>query len=140
MISWIFNFYKLPKDNFRCYILIYYFSFILTTFLWVYNSCTWDIVMTFPYMHTMYPDLVHPLHYSLSSQFCLFKMTLTGFNVPYSYISRKYINHIHPLLLGTGVWTQSFILANGAVPLETYHRFFFLRIFIISTLFSVSVY
>jgi hypothetical protein len=53
------------------------------------------------YMCTVYPSLVHPLHYSLSSPTPLLKMTSTGFNVPYSYMYRKYLNHIHRPLLSS---------------------------------------
>jgi hypothetical protein len=40
-------------------------SFLL--FLLLCNSCTSGFIVTFPYMHTMCPGLVHPLHYSPSS-------------------------------------------------------------------------
>jgi hypothetical protein len=35
---------------------------LFLTFLLVYNSCTGGFVVTFSYMCTMYPSLVHPLH------------------------------------------------------------------------------
>jgi hypothetical protein len=53
-----------PRADMSCgYIALHYFFFFLT-FLLVYNSCTGGFVVTFPYMSTMYPNLVHPLHYS----------------------------------------------------------------------------
>jgi hypothetical protein len=36
-------------------------------FLLVYDSCTVGFLVPFPYMCALYPSLVHPLHYSLSS-------------------------------------------------------------------------
>jgi hypothetical protein len=51
-----------------------------------------DFIVTFPYIHILYPDLVHPLHYSPSYPILifLFKITSIGFHVPYSYLYRKY--------------------------------------------------
>jgi hypothetical protein len=48
--------------------------------------------VTFPNIHILYPSLVHPLHYSPSSRIPLLDMTLTCFNVPYSYMYRKCLN------------------------------------------------
>jgi hypothetical protein len=53
--------------------------------------------VTFPYVCTMYPRLVHPPHYSPSYPILLLKITSAGFSVPYSYMCRKYINNIHLL-------------------------------------------
>jgi hypothetical protein len=64
------------------------------TFLFVYDSFTGGFIVTFPYIHILSPGLVHPLHYSPSSP----TLTLTGFNVPYSYMNKKYLNHIQPPL------------------------------------------
>jgi hypothetical protein len=45
-------------------------------------------------MCTMYPNWVHSLHY-LSSFLSPFKTISLNFNVPYLYIWREHINHIH---------------------------------------------
>jgi hypothetical protein len=71
-------------------------------FLLVYNSCTGDFIETFTYMNTIYPNLVHLLHYS-PWPLPLLKMTLISFNVPYLYMCRKYINHIHPPSLSSSL-------------------------------------
>jgi hypothetical protein len=64
----------------------------------VYDRHTGDLIVTFPYVYILYPSLDHPLHHSLSSLTPFLTMTLTGFDVPYSYMYRKYLNHIqHPL-------------------------------------------
>jgi hypothetical protein len=52
--------------------------------------------MTFPNMHVMYPG--SSLHCSHSFPLHLIIMTSTDFNVPYSYMCTKYINHIYPPL------------------------------------------
>jgi hypothetical protein len=70
----------------------------LKTFSSVYDSYIGVFVKTFPNVQILYPSLVHPFHYSPSSHTPLLKMTLTGFNVPYSYMYRKHFNHIYPLL------------------------------------------
>jgi hypothetical protein len=49
-------------------------------------------------MHIMYPDLVHPLHYSLSSPITILKKTSVDFNISYSNMYTKYTYHIHPSL------------------------------------------
>jgi hypothetical protein len=36
--------------------------------------------VTIPYTHVLYPDLVHPLHYSPSYSIPLLKVTSTGFS------------------------------------------------------------
>jgi hypothetical protein len=59
----------------------------------------------------MFPSLVHPLHCSSSSS-PLLKMTLAGFNVPYSHMCRKQVNHIHPSL------PSSFTLPSDLSPLD----------------------
>jgi hypothetical protein len=51
-------------------------------------------------MCIMYPDLVHTIHYSPCSSFLL-QWLMTGFDFPYSYMCRKYINHIYPPLLSS---------------------------------------
>jgi hypothetical protein len=58
---------------------------------------TGGFVVTVPYIHTLHAGLVQPLNYSPSSPTLLLKMTLTGLNVPYSYICKKDFNHIHLL-------------------------------------------
>jgi hypothetical protein len=75
----------------------YCFYFIFKMFLLAYDSCTGGVV-TFPYVYMLHPRLLHPLHYFLSSSTPLPKMTLADFNVPYLYMYRKYLNHIHYLL------------------------------------------
>jgi hypothetical protein len=45
----------------------------------------------------MYTGLVHPLYNSFPLPLVL-KMTFTGFNVSYSYMCGKYIDHFHPPL------------------------------------------
>jgi hypothetical protein len=75
------------------------YSFTMCFFLnfWlVYDSCTGSFVVTFPCIHMLYPDLVHPFLYPPSSPTSLLKMTSTGFNVLYSYMFGKYRNHIPP--------------------------------------------
>jgi hypothetical protein len=66
--------------------------------LLVYDSYTGDFIETFPYIHVLYPELAHPLHCSPSYHILLLKMTSTGFNVSYSYVYRKFLNHILPPL------------------------------------------
>jgi hypothetical protein len=56
------------------------------------------LLVTFPYIHILYPNLVHLLHYPPSFPTHLLKVTLAGFSVPYSYMYRKYLNHSHPPL------------------------------------------
>jgi hypothetical protein len=41
--------------------------FLTLKFLLMYNSCTGGFIVTFSYMYTMHPSLVHPLHYYPSS-------------------------------------------------------------------------
>jgi hypothetical protein len=41
------------------------FYFYLLTFLLVYDNYTGAFVVTFPYIHILYPGLVPPLNYSL---------------------------------------------------------------------------
>jgi hypothetical protein len=52
----------------------------------------------FPDIHVLYPELVHPLHYSPSYRLPLLKVTSKVFDVPYSYLYGNYINHVHPPL------------------------------------------
>jgi hypothetical protein len=42
--------------------------------------------MTFLYIHVLYPELVHPLHYSPFYPSPLLMVTSVGLNVPYSYL------------------------------------------------------
>jgi hypothetical protein len=49
-------------------------------------------------VYVLYPSLVHPIHYSPFPLTPSLKMNLTGFSIPYSYMSKKYFNHIHPSL------------------------------------------
>jgi hypothetical protein len=62
-------------------------------FLFIYNICMGGFVVTFPYMHMIYPGLVYPLHYSPSS-FLKWLWQVSVFHI-YRYI--KNINHIHLL-------------------------------------------
>jgi hypothetical protein len=78
--------------------VIFFLKFTFRIFLLVHDSCTGDLILTIPYIHILYFSLVHPLHYSLSSPTYFLKMTLTGFNTPYSYLYRKHLNHTHPPL------------------------------------------
>jgi hypothetical protein len=82
--------YSCPKHK------IFVKSVFLKTFLWVHNSCSGGFIVTYLCMHTMYPSLVYPSSPLFSLP--LLKMTSTGFNVPYSFIHRKYINHVNPPL------------------------------------------
>jgi hypothetical protein len=43
-----------------CFSSVFNFNFIKKIFLLVYNSCTGCLVVTFPYMHTVYPVLFYP--------------------------------------------------------------------------------
>jgi hypothetical protein len=61
----------------------------------------------FPYIHILYLSLTYP---SVMLLYPLLQMTLTGFNVQYSYVCRKYLNHIHPLL------PSSFIFPLPLIP------------------------
>jgi hypothetical protein len=45
------------------------------------------------YIHILNLTLVYPLHYSLSSLALLLKMTSADFNVPYSFMYGKCLNH-----------------------------------------------
>jgi hypothetical protein len=81
----------LPKD--LCY-------FPFKKFLLVCNICTEDFGVAFPYMHIMYPGLVHP-SITLFFPLHLLKMASTGFNILYIYLYRKYLNYIHPLHLAS---------------------------------------
>jgi hypothetical protein len=71
--------------------------------LLVYDSYIGGFIVTFSYIHVLYPKLVYPLHYSPSYTILLLKVTSTGFNCSCSYLYRKYINHIHPPLLGFSI-------------------------------------
>jgi hypothetical protein len=64
-------------------------------FLLVYDSYIGGFDVTFPYMHILNLSLVHSTNLPLLPLPFL-EMTLTGFNVLYSYMYRKYLNHIHP--------------------------------------------
>jgi hypothetical protein len=83
-----------PPPDRTCFTFL---SFIYQkrTFLLVYDSYTGGFVVTFPYIHVLYPELAHPLHSSCS--LLLLVVTVTVFSVPYSYMYRKYIDHIHLL-------------------------------------------
>jgi hypothetical protein len=61
--------------------------------LLVSDTYTGGFIVTFPY----YPELVHSLHYCTSCPVPLLMVASTNFSIPYSYLYRKYINHIHPL-------------------------------------------
>jgi hypothetical protein len=63
----------------------------------VYGSYTGVFVVTFPYIHVLYAELVYPFHYSPFYPSPLLMVTSTGFDVPYSYMYRKYMVYIHPL-------------------------------------------
>jgi hypothetical protein len=41
---------------------IYYVIILIWNILLVYASCTGGFIVTFPYLHMLYPGLVHPLH------------------------------------------------------------------------------
>jgi hypothetical protein len=74
----------------------------------LFNLVTISFVVTFPYTHVSYTELVHPFHYSLSYPFPLLKVTSTSFNVPCFYLYEDYISHIHPSLLSS--FTLPFLL------------------------------
>jgi hypothetical protein len=50
------------------------------------------------HFHVLYPKLVHPLHFLLSTLSSFFMVISIGLNILYSFLYRKYINHIHLLL------------------------------------------
>jgi hypothetical protein len=64
-------------------ILFKYFFHLLKIFLLMYNNCTGEFIVIFPYMCTMYPGLVPSLHYSqkenkfVSLSLALLRMELT---------------------------------------------------------------
>jgi hypothetical protein len=49
------------------------------------------------HVNVLYSELAHSLHYSPFYPSPLLLVTSTGFSVPYLYLYRKHINHIHPL-------------------------------------------
>jgi hypothetical protein len=51
------------------------FFFLKETFLLVYDSYARGFIVTFPYIHNLYPELVHPLHYSPSYSIPLLMVT-----------------------------------------------------------------
>jgi hypothetical protein len=55
--------------------------------------------VTVPYIHVLYPGLVHLSMILPLSPTSVLKMTLTGFNVPYSYMCRKHLVYTHLLYL-----------------------------------------
>jgi hypothetical protein len=55
--------------------------FFFKTFLLVSDSFTGSFVVIFPYIHVLYPGLIHLLHYYPSYPIPLLKITSTGFNV-----------------------------------------------------------
>jgi hypothetical protein len=61
-------------------------------FVIVYDGYTGVFVVTFPYIHILYPGLIHP---SIILPTPILKMTLIGFNGPYLYMYQKHIKHIH---------------------------------------------
>jgi hypothetical protein len=70
------------------FLLCFFFNF-----LFVYDSYTGGFHCNIS-IYIKYPYLVHPLHYFPSSPTPLLEMT-ERFNVPYSHIYRKYLNHFH---------------------------------------------
>jgi hypothetical protein len=100
-------------------------------FLLVCDSYTGSFIVTFPYMHILYLGLVHPSIISLFFHFLL-EMTLTGFSVPYSYVYRKNLNHVHPPL------SSSFILLLPRL-LSLSHDLFHIPIFIVLVSIPCSV-
>jgi hypothetical protein len=64
---------------------LYDFVLAFFTCLLPYDSYTGEFLYIFPYVHVLYPSLVHPLYYSPSFSIPLLKITSTCLNVPYSY-------------------------------------------------------
>jgi hypothetical protein len=52
--------------------------------------------VTFPYIHVLYSELIHSLHYSPLYPFPFLMVSSTGFSVLCSYLYSEYITHIHP--------------------------------------------
>jgi hypothetical protein len=65
--------------------------------MFVYDGYTGNIIVTFPCICVWWPELVNPLHYSPFYLSPLLMVILSGLNIPYSYLYRKYINQIHLL-------------------------------------------
>jgi hypothetical protein len=108
----LFNFIVLHKKILFIYFIIHLFTcayivwFISPpcplpppTLLLVYDSYTGSYIVTFSYTHVLYSELFHPLHYSPFNTILLLNETLTAFNVPFTYLFRKYINYIHHFIL-----------------------------------------
>jgi hypothetical protein len=79
---------------------------------------TGGFIVTVPYIHTLYTGLIQPLNYFPYSPTLLLKMTLTGFNVPYSYLCQKDPNHIHLLLFSSFTSFLFFINFLAALGFE----------------------
>jgi hypothetical protein len=69
----------------------------IITFSSVYGIYTGSFLMRFPCVDVLYFKLIHPLHFSSFYLSPLLMVILTGLNIMYSYLCRKYINHIHLL-------------------------------------------
>jgi hypothetical protein len=52
--------------------------------------------MKFSCIYVLYPELVHPVHFSLCYLSPIL-VILTGLKVLYLFLYRKYINHVHLL-------------------------------------------
>jgi hypothetical protein len=70
------------------------FHFWKKALLFVWDSYIGSFIVTFPCAYVLYPELVHPLCFSyyLSP---LLTVISTGFKILYSFLYRKYINHVH---------------------------------------------
>jgi hypothetical protein len=78
------------------------------------------VVVTFPYIFYIIPQFgSSPPLFSLGP-LTLLKMASSGFDVSYSYMCQKYINHIHPPL------PSSFTLLLPLVPFPYHDLFYFL--------------
>jgi hypothetical protein len=60
-------------------------SFLKKIFLFVYGGYIGSLIVTFPYIHVLYPNLVHSLHCSPFYLSAFLMVILTGLSVLYSY-------------------------------------------------------
>jgi hypothetical protein len=90
--------------------------------LLVYDNYTRGFIVTFPYIHLLYPKLFHPLHYSPSYPIPLLMVISTGFNDSYSYLYWKYTNHIFTVFIYSLLLTSA--LSFTRPVLLSYHSLF----------------